>query len=146
MIPSPDLPRALTLSTGEAIPYTALEFATSRSGGPGGQNVNKVETRVEVRLQIRDSPWLRPNTQQRILDELQTRIDSSGAVRVVSSTERSQHANRTAAVERLRLLLNAALTPRTPRKATRPTRASKRRRVEAKKQQSEKKQRRRWKP
>ncbi len=138
--------RSITLRTGEHIPGSELVFSTSRSGGPGGQNVNKVETRVEVRLQIRGSRWLGEETQERILQELSGRIDANGALRVVSSTERTQRGNRIAVVERLRLLLDAALTPRRNRRPTRPGRSAHRRRLEAKRQKSEKKESRRWKP
>jgi len=132
------------LRTGETIPLSALEFATSRSGGPGGQNVNKVETKVEVRLTIVDSPWLYDSTKERLLKKLGSRLDANGAIRVASSTERTQLGNRVAAVARLERLLNAALVPEKPRVATRPTLASKKRRAEAKKRLSQKKSGRQW--
>lgn len=131
------------LRTGETIPLSALDYATSRSGGPGGQNVNKVETKVEVRLQIDGSPWLSPATQERLARKLAARIDREGALRVTSSTERTQLGNRNAAVTRLLLLLDQALTPEKKRIPTKATRASKQRRVESKKRQGEKKQGRR---
>jgi len=136
----------ISLSTGEMIPVSALEFSTSRSGGPGGQNVNKVETKVEIRFQIEDSPWLLPSTREKLRAKLAPRIDSTGAIRVASSIARTQRGNRVAAVERLQRLLNAALVPEKPRIATSPTHGSKVRRVEAKRRRSEKKGARRWRP
>jgi ribosome-associated protein len=134
----------IALSTGEMIPFSALEFSTSRSGGPGGQNVNKVETKVEVRLVIQGSTWIREETQARLLEKLASRIDTSGAIRVASSIARTQRGNRIAVVERLERILNTALVPEKPRVATRPSRSSQIRRVEAKKRASDKKSSRRW--
>lgn len=135
---------ALWLRTGEVIPLSSLEYNTSRSGGPGGQNVNKVETKVEVRLQVTDSPILSPSTQQTLLEQLPGRIDREGWLRLASSTERTQLGNRTAAITRLAALLDRALTPEKKRVPTKATRSSKVRRVESKKQHAKKKEGRRW--
>ncbi len=134
------------LRTGEQIPVSALEFATSRGGGPGGQNVNKVETRVEVRINLREYPELREKTREILLQQLAKRLDKEGNLRVVASTERSQYGNKVAAIKRLENLLNKSLTPVKKRVATKPSGAAKRRRLEKKKQQSQKKATRRWKP
>lgn len=142
----PDLPEQITLTTGETIPLSALEFATSRSGGPGGQNVNKVETKVEVRLTVPGNPWLSEATRNILTDRLATRLDTTGTIRLASSIERSQLGNRIAVVARLQTLLNTALIPRKQRKQTKPSNASKRRRREIKRQVSEKKSSRNWRP
>ena len=134
------------LRTGEQIPISALEFTTSRGGGPGGQNVNKVETRVEVRLNLREYPELRERTRITLLQQLSKRLDKEGNLRVVASTERSQYGNKVAAIKRLENLLNKALTPVKKRIPTKPSGAAKRRRLEKKKQQGQKKATRRWKP
>lgn len=141
----PTYPEMITLTTGEMIPLSALEFSTSRSGGPGGQNVNKVETKVEIRFTIQGSQWISDNTQQRLMEKLASKIDNSGSIRVASSIARTQGGNRLAAIDRLERILNDALVPEKPRVATAPTRASKRRRVETKRKISEKKSSRNWK-
>lgn len=141
-----DTPEFLSLLTGEMIPVSSLEFATSRSGGPGGQNVNKVETKVEVRFVVQDSSWISPETREKLMMKLASRIDNSGAIRIASSIARTQRGNRIAALERLELLLNAALKPEKPRVATAPSRASKVRRVESKRRTSQKKNSRQWRP
>jgi ribosome-associated protein len=139
------LPEHIVLRTGESIPVSSLEFATSRSGGPGGQNVNKVETKVEVRLAIGESAHLRESTRERLLAKLASRIDSGGVLRMASATERTQLGNRRAVLARLTALLDAALEPEKPRVATRPGRGAKLRRRESKERHAEKKSQRRWK-
>lgn len=134
------------LRTGERIPYSALEFATSRGGGPGGQNVNKVETRVEVRLNLRELPELRESTRETLLAQLGNKLDKEGILHVVSGTERSQYANKVAAVRRLEALLNKALLPRKKRVPTKPSAASRERRLKKKEEVSNKKSARRWRP
>ena len=134
----------IDLRSGERIPLAALDFATSRGGGPGGQNVNKVETRVEVRITIAEVPGLSDATRATLLTRLGAKLDSTGALRLVSGTERTQLGNREAVVERLEKMLNTALTPRKKRISTAPTKASKTRRLEQKKRQGEKKEGRRF--
>lgn len=138
------LPDNIVLRSGDIIPVSSLEFATSRSGGPGGQNVNKVETKVEVRLSITESPHLSDETRERLLRKLATRIDNSGDIRITSATERTQLGNRRAALVRLERILDMALMPEKPRRATKPTFGSKLRKRESKQQHSEKKAQRRW--
>jgi ribosome-associated protein len=128
------------------IPLAALDFATSRSGGPGGQNVNKVETKVEVRFVIANSQWLDPETQTRLLEKLANRLDRDGALRVVSSVARTQRGNRMLVVERLERILNTALVVERPRVASKPTAASRKRRIQHKRKRSEAKAARRWRP
>jgi len=108
----------------------------SRSGGPGGQNVNTRSTRVEVVFDVAGSPSLGPRQRARLLERL------GPEVRVVASDERSQLRNRELALERLASRLAEALRVETPRRATRPTKAAKERRLEEKRQRSQIKQRR----
>lgn len=142
----PDIPRFIILSTGETIPLSAVEFSTSRSGGPGGQNVNKVETRVEIRFAPSQALGLSEETRLRLVERLGARLDSLGRLRVVASTERTQRANRIAAINRLTLILNGALRRQAPRTSTRPTKASRIQRRDSKRRESEKKSGRRWTP
>ena len=112
-----------------SIPEDELEFSASRSGGPGGQNVNKVSTRVTLRFHVTHSPSLSQEQKRRILATLSSRVSKDGILRVVSQRTRSQAANREAAAERFAELLKEALTPVTARKKTRISLATKERRL-----------------
>ncbi len=124
-----------------SVPESELEFQASRSGGPGGQHVNKSSTRIEVRWNVLETGILDDTERHRIMTRLSKRIDASGTIRVVSSRHRSQHQNREAAIRRLnQLIIDALEVPkvrrptRTPRKAVESRLAAKRRRSETKKQ------------
>jgi len=114
-------------------------FATSRSSGPGGQNVNKVNSKVELRFAVDQSTLLSDREKQIILSKLKNRINNDGELIITVQTDRSQLKNKEEAVEKFYELITKALTPRKPRRATRPTKASVERRLETKKQTSEKK-------
>jgi ribosome-associated protein len=119
-----------------AVPVAELEFRASRASGPGGQGVNTTDSRVELRFDLAGSPSLPPEAKERALRRLGPRLDSGGVLRVVAQAQRSQLANRRAAMERFAELLAAALyTPR-PRRPTRPTRAAAARRAETKRRRS----------
>jgi ribosome-associated protein len=111
-----------------------LAFKTSRSGGPGGQNVNKLNTRVTVLFDVADSPGLSDEQKHQIRSRLSNRIDKHGILRVVSQKHRSQEANRQAAVERLQQLLQEALKPRPTRRKTKAPAGARERRLREKKQ------------
>jgi ribosome-associated protein len=115
-----------------SLPDGELELRTSRSAGPGGQNVNKLETRVTVRFDVAGSPSLTEDERRRIQERLGTRISKAGVLQVSSQRHRTQAANREAAVARLAGLLAAALEPEAERKPTRMPKAAKRRRLEEK--------------
>lgn len=124
---------------GPSIPEEQLEFGVSRAGGPGGQHVNTTATRVELRFDVASSPSLDPAQRARILERLRTRISREGILRVVASKERSQRANRDAAIARFVELLAGALAREAPRVPTRVSRSAKARRVDAKKKEGAKK-------
>jgi ribosome-associated protein len=124
-----------------AIPEDELTFVTSRSGGPGGQNVNKLETRVAVRFDLA-SASLDDAQRARLRERLATRISRAGVLQVISQRHRTQAANREAAIARLGELLRDALAEPERRRPTRPSRAARARRLEAKRLRSRRKRER----
>jgi ribosome-associated protein len=116
------------------IPAGELQWRFSRSSGPGGQSVNTADSRAELSFDVAGSPSLGSTYRARALERLSGRL-VDGVVTVSSQTERSQLRNREAAMDRLAGLLREAVAPPpAPRRATRPTRAAKERRLESKKQ------------
>lgn len=115
------------------LPEAELGWRFSRSSGPGGQSVNTSDSRVELLFDVAGSPTLSEHLRDRLLERLAGRLSEDGVLVVVAADERSQLANRQAARKRLALLLRTALAPPPPpRRPTRPSRSSKRRRVDAK--------------
>ena len=119
-----------------------FQFLTSRSSGPGGQNVNKVNSKVELRFDIRNSSLLSDDQKEILLIKLATKITSEGILSVVSQRDRSQLSNKEDAIEKLYLLIEKALKPVKPRKNTRPTKGSVERRLTTKRIKAEIKQNR----
>jgi ribosome-associated protein len=111
-------------------------FKASRSSGPGGQNVNKVNTRVTMLFDVANCGSFSDWQKRRILTRLATRADKNGVLRVVSQKFRTQRANRRAAVERLQELLAGALKTRPIRKKSKVSYAAKQRRLEEKRRRS----------
>ena len=126
----------IEIRDGLSIPEGEVWFTASRSGGPGGQNVNKVNSRVTLWFDVAASPSLSAEQKRRILTRLATRVSGEGVLRVVSQNHRSQAANREAAVNRLARLLREALEPVKLRWETRVPRAAKRLRLEEKKRRA----------
>ena len=120
-----------------ALPMSEIELRTSRSSGPGGQHANVTASRVEASFDVAGSPTLSEEQRARISARLGPRVTAS------AQDTRSQHRNRELALERLAARLAHALEVRRPRTKTRPTRASQRRRVDAKKRRGELKRARR---
>jgi ribosome-associated protein len=123
----------ITIADGVVIADDELVFTTSRSGGPGGQHVNKTDSKVTLRFDVARSQSLPDDVRARLLEALTSRLAADGTVRVVSQASRSQHVNRRSAERRLAALLAAALVPVAPRFATKVPAAERRRRVELKK-------------
>jgi ribosome-associated protein len=124
------------------IPLSELEFRASRSSGPGGQHVNTSSTRIEVWWDVAGSTTLAPEQRARLLQRLSSRLDSAGRLRLVSGASRSQLRNREAVTERLRVVVAAALAVPKKRKPTKPSRAAKEARLEAKRRRAAIKRRR----
>jgi ribosome-associated protein len=122
---------------GLKIPEHELDFAVSRSGGPGGQNVNKVSTRVTLRFNIDASEALNTDQRRRIHSRLATRINKEGILQVTSQRTRSQELNREDVLRRFAELLQKALHKETPRIPTGVPRVAKIKRVEEKKKRTE---------
>ena len=118
------------------IPEEEFDWSFVRSGGPGGQNVNKLETRVTVRFDIGGSAALSEEPKARLRERLATRITKDGVLQVTSQRHRSQVANKDAAVERFAELVGEALQEEVPRRKTRPSRAAKARRLDEKRRRS----------
>lgn len=125
------------LGAGASLDLDSLAFRTSRSSGPGGQNVNKVETRVEVLLDLEAATTFEAGALARVRGRLATRISQAGVLRVASQAGRTQAENRERAIERLIELLREAIAVDPPRRPTRPSRGAKQRRLAGKRQRSE---------
>lgn len=126
----------VSINSNVNIPISELQFRFARSGGHGGQNVNKVETRVELLFDVARSPSLSDSDRERILKHLGSKIDTAGILRVVAQESRSQWRNREEAVERFAALLRAALKPKKKRIATRVSAGAREKRLEQKRRRS----------
>ena len=122
------------------IPEKELKFVFARASGPGGQNVNKVNTKVTLLFDVVRSPSLTDEQKAKIRNRLTNRISNEGVLRVTAMRYRTQKANREDAVKRFVELLSSALTEKPHRKKTKASRSSRERRFKAKKQRSRVKQ------
>jgi ribosome-associated protein len=118
------------VSKRSTVPEDEIYFRATRSGGPGGQHVNRRATRVEACWNVRLSANLSDEERERILKKLASRIDKDGVLRVVADDERSQHRNKELAKQRLRDLVARALRVPKRRKKTRPPKSAVKKRLE----------------
>jgi len=132
----------IEIAPGLWLDETELSFAFARASGPGGQNVNKVETAVEVRFDVTHSPSLSDRVKHRLEQSAGGRLTKAGVLVVSSQTYRTQEQNRRAALDRLLRLIRAASVEPKRRLKTRPTLASRRERLEAKIKRGETKRQR----
>lgn len=133
----------LTINATLAVPLAELHFQFSRSGGPGGQHVNRTESQVELTFDVLASPSLTETQRGRILHKLKSYIDTRGVLHLTSQTTRSQHRNREEVVERFQHLLERALYVPKRRIPTRPSLGAQERRLTGKRRVSTTKQGRR---
>lgn len=119
-----------------------FQFITSRSSGPGGQNINKVNSKVELRFDIQNSLLLSEEQKILLQEKLTTKISTEGILSVVSQVDRSQLANKEDAIRKFYIFISKALKPVKRRKSTRPTKGSIERRLTGKRIKSDIKQNR----
>lgn len=125
------------ITAGVTIPMREIRFRFARSGGPGGQNVNKVESRVELLFDVATSTAFTETQRQRLRSALRNKLDDDGMLQIVVQESRSQWQNRELALARLAETIRVALIPRKKRVATRPSRGAKEERFRSKKKRGE---------
>jgi ribosome-associated protein len=127
---------ALIINDKVQVPLSELTYTASRSSGPGGQHVNTTDSRIQVRWNVLDSAALTETEKALVQNTLASRLTEAGDLILASDTHRSQRRNREEVIERLASLVREALIPPKPRKKTRPTRASKEKRLDEKRKKS----------
>lgn len=140
------MPRPLVVNSRLRIPGSELSFSFARSAGPGGQNVNKVNSKAVLRWNVAGSQSLPACVKARFLQRFPQRINQLGEVVLASDRHRDQPRNIADCYEKLRQLLLTVLVAERPRKPTRPSRGSVERRLQRKRQSTQRKQRRRYRP
>lgn len=133
-------PTHLKIAPALSLPLEEVSFHFSRSSGPGGQHVNRTQSRVELRFDLAGSPSVSREHRQLLLRKLKSHLDSEGVLHLFVQTHRSQARNRQLALERFAALLHKALQPAKARIATAPSAASRRRRLVGKRERSLRKQ------
>jgi len=127
----------LIINARVTIPAAELEFTATRSSGPGGQHVNTADTRVQLRWNVAGSGALGEVQRRRVMTALASRLTTEGDLILACDTHRSQRRNRDEVAARLAALVRKALVPPRPRRPTKPTLASKQRRIEQKKRRGD---------
>ncbi|MFZ1614719.1 MAG: alternative ribosome rescue aminoacyl-tRNA hydrolase ArfB [Holophaga sp.] len=136
------MPEPIPIAAGVQVPAEAISVKAVRSGGPGGQNVNKVSSKIELRIQLEAIQGLTPEALVRLRHAVRNRLDGEGRWMIISEKTRDQAKNLEDARAKAVQVIAAAMVPPTPRHATRPTRGSKLRRLDDKRQAGEKKRQR----
>ena len=129
--------RMIEIDENLSIPDSEVTFTASRSGGPGGQNVNKVSSRITLQFTVPESTALSDEQKEKILERLASRISGEGILQVSSRQHRSQLSNKEEATARFAELIREALQERPIRKKTKPARAAKVRRLNEKRKRGE---------
>lgn len=124
------------------VPFSELSFSYARSGGSGGQNVNKVNSKVVMDWDLRNSPSLPDDVKERFFFRYRNLINADGIVQLTSEKERSQKANLDDCIKKLHEMIDKVAVPPKPRKKTKPTRSSVRKRLDSKSKHSDKKDQR----
>lgn len=139
-------PGLIELGPGVAVPKGALQYSFARSSGPGGQNVNKVNTKAELRVFVTALMGLDEAGQERLRKLAGSRLTKEDEILITADDSRSQATNRRTCLERLRVLVTEAAKKPRRRRKKRISRAQKEKRLQSKREKSEKKSRRQWKP
>ena len=137
---------AIRITDNISIDESEIEESFVRSSGPGGQNVNKLSTAVQLRFDVRRSPSLPNDVAIRLMKLAGSRMTKDGVLVLIAQTHRTQERNRADALDRLLGMIREAAVPPVPRRPTKPTKASRRERLEKKKRRSSIKNLRRNKP
>jgi ribosome-associated protein len=125
--------RPIVVNARVTVPEEAMSLSVARSSGPGGQNVNRVSSKVDVRVELEKIQGLHPDALERLRAAVHTRLDAEGRLQVVSQKTRDQWQNIEDALEKIRVLVLAATVRPIERRATKPTRGSVQRRLTEKK-------------
>jgi len=125
------------------VPPSGMRFQYARSGGPGGQNVNKVNTKAELWITLASIVGMSPAAQDRLRKLAGRRLTVAGEIHLIAETERSQESNRAEVIDRIRDLIRTALIAPKPRRKTKPSKAAKQRRIDSKKRRGQTKANRR---